>query len=148
VALTIGALIPLGVGFAVALSAGGVVPPPSATLSSASGEVTASVGAWCWRAQGHDHCGTATAGASGQAPVLSVSRDRPTVEVRFAISEDPTSIRVTATEPGGAGGQQVTVVGRNPGRFVATSLPDGAWVSVRAGWPEGYATYLARLRLT
>jgi hypothetical protein len=148
VALTVGGLIPLGVGFAVALSAGGVVMPPSATLSSASGEVTAAEGAWCWRTQGSDHCGTAAPGASGRAPVLSVSRDRATVEVRFAISEDPTSVRVTATEPGGTGGQELAVVGRNPGRFVATSLPDGAWVSVRAGWPEGYVTYLARLRVT
>lgn len=135
-------------GFAVALSAGGQVTPPSATLSSASGEVTASQGAWCWRARGQHHCATAAAGAASRAPVLAVSRDHPTVEIQFDIGQDPRSLQVTASEPGGSAGQVLRVVGRHPGRFVATSLPDGAWVSVRAGWPEGYVTYLARLRLT
>lgn len=148
VAVTIGALVPLGVGFAVALSAGGLVTPPSATLSSAGGEVTATRGAWCWQARGQHHCAPAAAGAASRAPVLAVSRDHPTVEVRFDIHQGPTSLRVTVTGPGGTAGEGVRVVGRNPVRFVATSLPDGSWVSVRAGWPEGYATYLARLRLT
>ena len=148
VALTIGALIPLGVGFAVALSAGGLVTPPSATLSSEGGEVTAARGAWCWTARGQHHCGAAAADAAGRAPVLEVSRDHPTVEVRFDIRQVPASLSITRPGPGGTGGQGVTVVGRNPGRFVATSLPDGTVVSVRAAWPEGYATYLARLRLT
>ncbi|MBO0886130.1 MAG: hypothetical protein J2O38_01950 [Acidimicrobiales bacterium] len=148
VALTIGALIPLGVGFAVALSAGGLVSPPSATLSSAGGEVGAARGAWCWQARGQHHCAPAAAGAASRAPVLAVSRDHPTVEVRFDIRQSPTTLQVTVTGPGGTGGGGVRVEGRNPGRFVVTSLPDGAFVSVRAGWPEGYATYLARLRLT
>lgn len=148
VALTIGALIPLGVGFAVALSAGGVVTPPSATLSSAGAEVSAAQGAWCWQTRGHHRCAGAAAGAASRAPVLTVSRDRPTVEVSFDIRQGPTSLEVTVTGPDGTGGVGVTVVGRNPGRFVVTSLADGAWVTVQAGWPEGHATYLARLRLT
>jgi hypothetical protein len=142
-------LIPLGVGFAVALSAGpSAVAPPSATMSSASGAITAAQGSWCWQSHGHHHCAAVGLGAAGRAPVLTVSRGRPTVEVSFGTTEDPTSVSVTVRGPGGAVGPAVTVVGRNPGRFVASSLPDGAEVSVSADWPQGHATYLARLRLT
>ena len=118
--------------------------PPTSTMRSSDGEVAGERGTYCWRGDGQGLC--ADSQDIDPKQTLRV-RQGSSVEIRWAIAEQPSEVQAKYTENGQWVDMTPPLPAANPTSFMATMSPGVHNIAVFSVWSPGHVIHYFKVEI-